>query len=136
MRHSWRAFWRVLPALPVLILQRVARGQRETFSNWNAWFILSGDVALDERWSILFDVSARRAGPIDEWQAAFILNKQRPPKKPPGVNDIVRLVAMLGGFLGRKGDGEPGVKTIWIGLQRVMDFAAGLRYARSEHDDE
>ena len=72
----------------------------------------------------------------DEWQAAFILNKQRPPKKPPGVNDIVRLVAMLGGFLGRKGDGEPGVKTIWIGLQRVMDFAAGLRYARSEHDDE
>lgn len=71
VRHSWRAFWRVLPALPVLILPRVARGQRETFSNWNAWFILSGDVALDERWSILFDVSARRAGPIDEWQAAF-----------------------------------------------------------------
>ncbi|TRT76625.1 MAG: hypothetical protein EWV83_10490, partial [Microcystis sp. M_OC_Ca_00000000_S217Cul] len=24
----------------------------------------------------------------------------------------------LGGFLGRKGDGEPGVKTIWLGLRR------------------
>ncbi|MCA2615234.1 MAG: hypothetical protein IM510_11000, partial [Microcystis sp. M25BS1] len=24
----------------------------------------------------------------------------------------------LGGFLGSKGDGEPGVKTIWLGLGR------------------
>jgi hypothetical protein len=40
---------------------------------------------------------------------------------------VVRLIASFGGFLGRKGDGEPGVKTIWIGLQRVMDFAAGIR---------
>ena len=38
---------------------------------------------------------------------------------------------MLGGFLARKGDGEPGVKTIWQGLQRVMDFAAGIRFARA-----
>jgi len=42
----------------------------------------------------------------------------------------VRLVAMCGGFLGRKGDGEPGVQTLWQGLQSVMMFAAGLRYAR------
>ena len=43
---------------------------------------------------------------------------------------MVRRVAMLGGFLARKGDGEPGVKTIWIGLQRVMDFASGVRFMR------
>ncbi|WP_281369989.1 IS4 family transposase, partial [Paraburkholderia humisilvae] len=49
---------------------------------------------------------------------------------PPCLNEVVRLVAMPGGFLARKGDGEPGVKTIWQGLQRVMDFAAGLRFAR------
>jgi hypothetical protein len=42
-------------------------------------------------------------------------------------------VAKLGGFLARKGDGEPGAKTLWQGLQRVMDFAAGLRYAREVH---
>ena len=65
-----------------------------------------------------------------EWQAAFILNKKKPPKVPPKLNEVIRLIAMLGGFLARKGDGEPGVKTIWIGLQRVMDFAAGLRYMR------
>ena len=24
------------------------------------------------------------------------------------------MIAKLGGFLGRKGDGEPGVKTLWL----------------------
>lgn len=66
----------------------------------------------------------------DEWRAAFILNRKTPPAAPPRLNEVVRLVAMLGGFLARKGDGEPGVKTIWQGLQRVMDFAAGIKYAR------
>ncbi len=33
------------------------------------------------------------------------------------------MIAKLGGFLGRKGDGEPGVKTIWRGLQRLHDIA-------------
>lgn len=66
----------------------------------------------------------------DEWQAAFILNKRKPPASPPTLNETIRLVAMLGGFLARKGDGEPGVKTIWLGLQRVMDFAAGIKFSR------
>ena len=66
----------------------------------------------------------------DEWQAAYILNKRKPPRTPPKLNEVIRLVAILGGFLARKGDGEPGAKTIWIGLQRVTDFAAGIRFAR------
>jgi hypothetical protein len=66
----------------------------------------------------------------DEWQAAYILNRKKVPKNPPKLNQVVRLVAMLGGFLARKGDGEPGVKTICPGLQRVVDFAAGIRFAR------
>ena len=60
----------------------------------------------------------------DECKAAFILNKQKLPDKPPTLNEVVRLVARLGGFLARTGDGEPGVKTIWLGMQRVLDFAA------------
>jgi hypothetical protein len=35
----------------------------------------------------------------------------------------VRWIAQLGGFLARKGDGEPGVKTIWQGLRRLHDIA-------------
>jgi hypothetical protein len=37
---------------------------------------------------------------------------------------------MLGGFLGRKGDGEPGVKTLWLGLQRIRDFVRGIDHLR------
>ncbi|AOK06007.1 hypothetical protein WK25_15680 (plasmid) [Burkholderia latens] len=58
------------------------------------------------------------------------MHQRPPPDKPPRLNEVVRLVARLGGFLARKGDGEPGVKTIWLGMQRVVDFAAGIRYAR------
>jgi len=36
----------------------------------------------------------------------------------------VRWIAQLGGFLARKGDGEPGVQTIWRGLRRLEDIAA------------
>ncbi len=66
----------------------------------------------------------------DEWKAAYILNKKTIPDKPPTLNEVVRLVARLGGFLARTGDGEPGVKTIWLGMQRIRDFAAGVRFSR------
>jgi len=63
--------------------------------------------------------------------AHLLMNKRRPPH-PPRLNDMVRLVAQCGGFLARKGDGEPGAKTIWEGLQRVMTAAETLRALRSE----
>ena len=66
----------------------------------------------------------------DEWQAAYILNRQKLPNTPPRLNEVLRLVARLGEFLARKGDGEPGVKTIWLGIQRIFDFAAGIRFSR------
>ena len=47
----------------------------------------------------------------DEWRAAYILNKKPIPKKMPGLNEVIRLIARRGGFLGRKGDGEPGART-------------------------
>ena len=66
----------------------------------------------------------------EEWKGAYILAKKNPPSTPPSLREMIRQIAMLGGFLGRKGDGEPGVKTLWQGLQRVMDFVLGLRFAR------
>ena len=70
----------------------------------------------------------------DEIRAAYVLTNKPSPSAPPSLNEVVRRVAMLGGFLARKGDGEPGVKTIWIGQQRVMDFAAGVRFMRDSGD--
>jgi IS4 transposase len=66
----------------------------------------------------------------DEWRGVHFLLKKPIPKKPPSLNKVIRMIATLGGFLGRKCDGEPGVKTLWIGMQRVADFAAGLEFAK------
>jgi hypothetical protein len=76
------------------------------------------------------DLDAQLMFAPDEWKAAFILNQKRPPDTPPTLNEVVRLVARLGGFLARTSDGEPGVKTIWLGMQRILDFAAGVRFSR------
>jgi hypothetical protein len=66
----------------------------------------------------------------EAWEAAYDLNQKKPSREVPRLNAVIRLIAPLGGFLGRKGDGEPSVKTLLQGLQRVMDFALGLRFAR------
>ena len=41
--------------------------------------------------------------------------------------DFVRAVAALGGFLGRRGDGEPGWQTLWRGYRRLQDMVLGLQ---------
>lgn len=50
------------------------------------------------------------------------MSDQEAPDKPR-LNDVPRLVTRLEGFLGRKSDGESGVKTIWLGMKEV-DVAA------------
>ncbi len=64
-----------------------------------------------------------------EWKAlmAFTTKNPTPPKHPPTLREALRSVAMLGGFLGRKGDGEPGTQTLWLGLQRLDDICAMWR---------
>lgn len=66
----------------------------------------------------------------EEWQAAWIVARKPLPETPPTLNEVIRVIASFGGFLGRKGDGDPGAKTLWIGLQRVMDFALGIQFFR------
>ena len=54
-----------------------------------------------------------------EWTIIWRMRKKTsPPKKVPSLLDMTRMLAGLGGFLGRKGDGEPGVKTIWEGYDK------------------
>lgn len=60
----------------------------------------------------------------DEWQSVYmIITKKPPPKKPPKLNVVILMIAKLGGFLSRKSDGYPGAKVMWIGIQRMRDFA-------------
>lgn len=77
------------------------------------------------------DLNAALLFDPEEWHAAYILARKVPPKQAPTLNTMIRLIAGLGGFLARKSDGEPGMKTIWLGLQRVRDFAEGLRFANA-----
>jgi hypothetical protein len=65
----------------------------------------------------------------DEIQAAYLLNKKLTPPAPRR-NEVLRMVAQAGGFLGRKHDGEPGVKTIWRGLHDVYVSAQTIRTLR------
>ncbi len=62
-----------------------------------------------------------------EWQSLYITVKQTPPPKmPPTLNVVIDMIAKLGGYLGRKNDGPPGTKTIWIGIQRMRDFTLAI----------
>ncbi len=61
-----------------------------------------------------------------EWEALWCHVHQgtTPPQQAPGVRPAVRWIARLGGFFGRKSDGEPGPVTLWRGLNRLHDLTA------------
>jgi len=42
------------------------------------------------------------------------------------LQEAMRAIAGLGGFLGRKHDGEPGALTLWRGIQRLNDMVAAV----------
>jgi hypothetical protein len=61
-----------------------------------------------------------------EWKAllAYVTRNPTPPAQPPSLREAMRMVATLGGFLGRKSDGEPGTQTLWLGLQYLEPLTA------------
>lgn len=69
----------------------------------------------------------------EEWRVLYskIHKTKSYPKEPPRIHEVVRWIAMLGGFLGRKSDGEPGVITLWRGWKRLCDLSEGWNLARA-----
>ena len=92
-------------------------------------------------WRILHVVTLGRECPdlpcdvvfdTEEWQAAWIIEKRsKPPADPPILGDMVRLIARFGGFLARKGDGHPGPKAIWEGMEKVRHYAVGIEVGKA-----
>ena len=77
------------------------------------------------------DAKARHRVPT-LWLMAL---KKRKPKLAPRdltVYEFFRELAKLGGFLGRKHDGEPGWQTLWTGHQRLQALIQGLQLAASK----
>lgn len=57
-------------------------------------------------------------------------NRKRPRDAPaPSLREAIRMTAKLGGFIGRKSDGEPGAETLWRGLLRLDGMTEGWRLA-------
>jgi Transposase DNA-binding/Transposase Tn5 dimerisation domain len=68
------------------------------------------------------DPAAAVAGP-EELAVLAALAPGEPPVRT--VRQFVDRVAGLGGYLGRKGDGPPGWRTLWRGYQRLADLVLG-----------
>ncbi|MBC8080928.1 MAG: IS4 family transposase [Gorillibacterium sp.] len=65
-----------------------------------------------------------------EWQVLYrIANRTSElPTAVPSIKEAVSYLAKLGGFLGRKGDGDPGVKVIWKGLKELQIVIQHYKY--------
>lgn len=98
------------------------------------WLIVSWHIArpmrLGRTCPTYPDFSATLLFEPDEITAAYALTRKPVPTKTPTLNEIVRPAATIGGFLARKGDGEPGVKTLWLGVQQIYGFTEGVRHLR------
>jgi hypothetical protein len=58
-----------------------------------------------------------------EWKSVYMtIRNEEPPSTPPELNEIVRMIATLGGYVDRRST-EPGPQTLWLGLQRVHDLS-------------
>lgn len=62
---------------------------------------------------------------LPEWKALYSYHHKTfaESEQCPTLEEAVRWIAMLGGFLNRKGDGNPGIKNLWRGMRRLQDLA-------------
>lgn len=91
-------------------------------------------------WRILYSTYIGRTCPqlpctvlfdIDEWRSVYAtVEKTNPPEAPPNLDEFMKMIATLGGYRGRKSDGPPGIKVIWIGMQAMHRLAEGWRAHR------
>jgi hypothetical protein len=59
-----------------------------------------------------------------EWKSVYrVVQNKPPPRRPPSLGEMVRMVAQLGGYVDRPRRDPPGPQTLWLGLQRMHDFA-------------
>jgi hypothetical protein len=70
----------------------------------------------------------------EEWRVLTVMSGKKDLRQPPKLRDAVHMIARLGGFVGRKLDGEPGVKTLWYGWRRLQDFVLASRLLTRTRD--
>ena len=63
--------------------------------------------------------------------AVIILKQKYPPKGEPTYRWLYRSIAKLGGFPGRKGDGDPGWLTLWRGFRKLSLMVCGYELRKT-----
>lgn len=60
-----------------------------------------------------------------QWKSLYCKTHrtEKLPKKPPTLDQAIRWIAQLGGFMNRKGDGPPGMQTLWRGWNKLSEMA-------------
>lgn len=74
------------------------------------------------------DLPATAVFSREEIEAVHVhLYKQLPPAEPPSLREVVRMIGRIGGHLGRKCDGEPGMTVLWRGWMRLYEDVRVIR---------
>jgi len=102
----------------------------ETYERLKKFVRLKSIIAFRLLWltainRIQPEISSSQILEDHEWKAlcCHITKTRQPPSKPPSVKEAIRMIAKLGGFLGRKSDKEPGMTTIWRGWEKLALIA-------------
>src|SRR3989441_11033087 len=71
---------------------------------------------------------------LDEWQALYcaIHHGPTPPEEPPSLEQAVRWIAQLGGFVGRRRRDQPGTETLWRGVLHLIELTKKYRTIKPE----
>jgi hypothetical protein len=119
---------------------QVERLALETARRLEKALIIYSGIAV--RIATLRDLSRRepraactRVLDADEWQALVTHFSGEPPEptmQPPTLAQAVRWIARLGGHLGRKHDGPPGVRVLWRGWRDLHLLTDGFRAGRKQ----
>ena len=83
------------------------------------------------------DISCEAIFEPAEWKSVWkVVHREDPPAEPPPLGVFVRTVAQLGGYVNQKRADPPGPQTLWLGLQRMHDFATcWLTFGPEAHAD-
>ena len=68
------------------------------------------------------DISCEAVFEPTEWKSVYRVVVGKSPAKAPKLQEMIRVVAQLGGYVNRRRDDPPGPQTVWLGLQRLHDI--------------
>lgn len=109
---------------------KVEECRLETYKRLKKYVRLKSIIAFRLFWLTLINRVQPEASSSEileehEWKAmcCHITKRSSAPLKPPTIREAVRMIAKLGGFLGRKNDGEPGMTYIWRGWEKLALIA-------------